>query len=74
MRKKILILAIAGLMFATTGNDCSCSQCVVRLGTSATEFQRYFNALRTSDSQLNPVQRFVYSLILANTRSAEKTS
>lgn len=34
---------------------------------SAHSFQQYFRALRPAQASLNPVERLVYSLILANT-------
>jgi hypothetical protein len=36
------------------------------LATSARTFQRYVNCLKTTGDSLSPIERFVFSLILAN--------
>jgi len=41
--------------------------CATTLGRSAYEFYQYFHALR--EESLNPVERFVFSLVLANTKA-----
>jgi hypothetical protein len=38
-----------------------------RAANSARSFRHYFQDLKTADANLNPVERFVFSLILANT-------
>ena len=40
-----------------------------RLVSSAQSFQHYFQDLKGAGNSLNPVERFVFSLILANTRT-----
>jgi hypothetical protein len=40
-----------------------------RLVSSAQSFQHYFQDLKGAGASLNPVERFVFSLILANTRT-----
>jgi hypothetical protein len=42
-----------------------------RLVSSAQSFQHYFQDLKGAGSSLNPVERFVFSLVLANTRTAQ---
>jgi hypothetical protein len=39
------------------------------LGRSKSSFQKYFQALKTWEVSVNPVERFVFSLILANTNA-----
>jgi hypothetical protein len=40
-----------------------------RLVSSAQSFQHYFQDLKGAGNSLNPVERFVFSLILANTQT-----
>ena len=40
------------------------------VASSARSFRHYFHDLRGADSTLNPVERFVFSLMLANTKPA----
>ncbi len=40
-----------------------------RLVSSAQSFQHYFQDLKGAGASLNPVERFVFSLILTNTRT-----
>jgi hypothetical protein len=40
-----------------------------RLVSSAQSFQHYFQDLKGAESSLNPVERFVFSLVLANTKT-----
>ena len=42
-----------------------------RLVSSARSFQHYFQDLKGAGASLNPVERFVFSLVLANTRPAQ---
>jgi len=42
-----------------------------RLATSRQNFQEYFRDLDQAGSSLNPVERFVFSLVLANTDVAQ---
>jgi len=39
-----------------------------RVANSARSFRQYFHDLQGADSTLNPVERFVFSLMLANTK------
>jgi len=41
-----------------------------RLVSSAQSFQHYFQDLKGACASLNPVERFVFSLILANTQTS----
>jgi hypothetical protein len=40
-----------------------------RLVSSAQSFQHYFQDLKGAGASLSPVERFVFSLVLANTRT-----
>jgi hypothetical protein len=40
-----------------------------RLVSSAQSFQHYFQDLKGAGASLSPVERFVFSLVLANTRA-----
>jgi hypothetical protein len=44
--------------------------CYTRFETSRQSFQQYFQDLDSKGSSLNPVERFVFSLVLANSESA----
>ncbi|MBZ5577578.1 MAG: hypothetical protein LAP40_13535 [Acidobacteriia bacterium] len=41
-----------------------------RIATSRQNFQEYFRDLNQPGSSLNPVERFVFSLVLANSEAA----
>lgn len=64
IRKSLVVVAAAGIL-ATAGD---CTSCYTRLARSAQNFHRYFQALKSSEICMNPVERFVFSLILANTK------
>ena len=42
-----------------------------RVASSARSFRHYFHDLQSADSTLNPVERFVFSLMLANTKQPQ---
>ena len=42
---------------------------VCRVVTSARNVERCFRDLRTAETSLNPIERLVFSLVLANTKS-----
>jgi hypothetical protein len=42
-----------------------------RVGGSACAFQRYFEGLKRPEASVNPLERFVYSLMLANTKQKD---
>jgi hypothetical protein len=41
------------------------------VASSARSFRHYFHDLQGADSSLNPVERFVFSLMLANTKQPQ---
>ena len=63
----MMAVAAAGIL-ALAGD---CSRCYVRLERSAETFHNYFQALKASEVSVSPVERFVFSLILANTKTQE---
>jgi hypothetical protein len=40
---------------------------------SARNFQRYYRDLQQGQNSLNPIERFVFSLVLANSKGPEQT-
>jgi len=67
MTRKVYIVAIltVGLMAAAFRN----APAYGRLVSSAQNFQHYFQDLKGAGASLSPVERFVFSLVLANTRT-----
>jgi hypothetical protein len=45
-----------------------------RIVHSAQNFQRYYHDLKQGDNSLNPIERIVFSLVLANSRNPEQTT
>jgi hypothetical protein len=44
---------------------------LARVVSSAQSFRYYFKDLKAAGSSLNPIERFVFSLVLANTAAPE---
>lgn len=67
MTRKAYIIGIltVGLMATAARN----TPAYGRLVSSAQSFEHYFQNLKGADASLNAVERFVFSLILANTRT-----
>ena len=67
MTRKAYIIGIltVGLMATAFRN----APAYDRLVSSAQSFQHYFQDLKGAGAALNPVERFVFSLVLANTRT-----
>jgi uncharacterized membrane protein len=42
-----------------------------RVASSAQSFQRYFRDLNQAGNSLSPIERFVFSLVLSNTKPVE---
>jgi hypothetical protein len=42
-----------------------------RIVSSARAFQQYFHTMQSTAGSLGPIERFVYSLVLANRKSIE---
>jgi hypothetical protein len=65
MRMRTILLTV--LMATGFGVWESRNVCVKAIGRSAQAFNQYFQALR--QEPLNPVERVVFSLVLANTKA-----
>jgi len=67
MKRRSYIIGIlaAGLTFAGMLGNSGYSKFV----SSAHNFQQQFRAMQDSGTSLGPVERFVYSLVLANQKS-----
>lgn len=67
MKRRSYIIGIfaAGLAFTAAFGAPGYSRVV----SSAQNFERHFRALQTEGSSLGPVERFVYSVMLANSSS-----
>jgi hypothetical protein len=66
VRRKATIIATLALLLAaaTAGN----SPVYVRAATSVRSFRQNFGDLKKADS-MNPVERFVFSLVLSNSKA-----
>jgi hypothetical protein len=67
MARKAYIIGIltVGLMATAVRN----APVYSRLVSSAQSFQHYFQDLKGAGASLSPVERFVFSLVLANTKT-----
>ena len=64
-RAQIIGIMVVGLMAATVRT----SPAIGRFVSSAQSVSRNFTCLKRSGVSLNPVERFVFSLLLANTNA-----
>ena len=55
-------------------NAAQTSPAYCRIVHSAQNFQRYYNDLKQGDNTLNPIERVVFSLVLANAKNPEQTA
>jgi hypothetical protein len=69
MTRKAYIIGIltVGLMATAFRN----APAYGRLVSSAQSFQHYFQDLKGAGASLSPMERFVFSLVLANTRTPQ---
>ncbi|HLK47635.1 MAG TPA: hypothetical protein VKT49_05845 [Bryobacteraceae bacterium] len=67
MKRKVFAVGFLATALAAVGFVPSCYDHFV---TSRQSFQQYFEALNPKGNSLNPVERFVFSLVLANSESA----
>ena len=67
MTRRVYIVAIltVGIMATAFRN----APAYGRLVSSAQNFQHYFQDLKGAGASLSPVERFVFSLVLANTKT-----
>jgi hypothetical protein len=61
-----LAVVLAMNLAQSTGAYC-------RIVTQAQNFQRYYHDLQQGQSSLSPIERLVFSLVLANSKSPEQT-
>jgi hypothetical protein len=67
MTRKAYIIGILAL--ALTATAVRTGPAYGRLVSSAQSFQHYFRDLKGAGTSLSPVERFVFSLVLTNTRT-----
>ena len=66
-RAFIIGIVVAGVAVTTAET----SPVYARLASSAQKFQQYFRELDREGTGLNPVERFVFSLVLANSKAPQ---
>jgi hypothetical protein len=71
MRRKAYIIGILALGLAATAAETTPGLC--RLVSSAQNFQYHFQDLKRSGGTLSPIERFVFSLVLANSGPGQRT-
>ena len=67
MKRKALAVGFVATALAVVAMTPSCYS---RFVTSRQNFQQYFRDLDPTGNSLNPVERFVFSLVLANSEAA----
>jgi hypothetical protein len=72
VKRKVIIIGM--LAAALTAGSRPASPALGRLIHSAQNFRHYFKDLKQGDTSLNPVERFVFSLVLANSKTPEKAA
>jgi len=71
IRKALIIGTVAlGLAFSAAHN----SAAIGRFVSSAQSFRHYFSEMKAASHSLSPIERFVFSLILANSSEAPTVS
>ena len=68
MIRRVHIIGILALGLLATA--ASTSPSYARLVYSAHSFRHYFKDLNSAGDSLNPIERFVFSLVMANTKAA----
>jgi len=69
IRRAYIIGILAAGLVATAVHG---SPGYARLQSSVQNFQHYFHALKSSGTSLSPMERFVFSLVLAKTKPAQE--
>jgi hypothetical protein len=64
---------IGVLAVVLTVNVAQTSPAYCRIANSARNFQRYYNDLKQGDNSLNPLERFVFSLVLSSSKNPKQT-
>ncbi len=67
MKRKAYAVGILATALVVVG---CVPSCYTRFMTSRQNFEQYFQDLAPAGSSLNPVERFVFSLVLANSDTA----
>jgi hypothetical protein len=67
VRRRACIIGILALGLAATAMRRP--PAYARLVSSAQSFQHYFRNLKGAGNSLSPIERFVFSLVLANTKT-----
>ena len=71
MIRKAAIIGIAAIGLAFSAKQTRPALCTVcRFVSSAQNVQRHFEDLKSAGDSLNPIERFLFSLVLANTKVA----
>ena len=66
MIRRAYIIGVVALGLTVTAVTSTPVYC--RVASSAQSFQRYFRDLNQAGNSLSPIERFVFSLVLANTK------
>jgi hypothetical protein len=72
VKYRAYIIGIVAVVLAA--NVAQTTPAYSRVVDSARTFQRYYNDLKQGDKALNPVERFVFSLLLVNSRTPAQTT
>jgi hypothetical protein len=67
--RRSLIIGLVALGLTATAVHVPAYQ---RICSSAQNFRHYFKDLKSAGSSLSPIERFVFSLVLANTKSTSE--
>jgi hypothetical protein len=70
MKRKPFLIGILAAGLALTAALGTPEYC--RIVSSVQSFQQYFRAMQTTVGSLGPIERFVYSLVLANSKPAHR--
>jgi len=72
VKRRAYIIGVLAVLLAA--NAAQTSPALRKAVNSARNFQRYYNDLNRGDNRLNAVERLVFSLVLATSKSPEQTA
>jgi hypothetical protein len=72
VKRRAYIIGLLVLLLAV--NAIQTSPAYSHIVHSAQNFQRYYNDLKQGDNPLNPIERVLFSLVLANSKNPEQTA
>jgi hypothetical protein len=72
VKRRAYIIGTLAVLLAVNAVATSPAYC--RIVHSAQNFQRYYNDLKQGDNTLNPIERVVFSLVLANSKNPKQTA